>query len=627
MASHLDRSNGQSDEHTLFAALEATVAPALLAGKRANDTVRVWVPGCETGELVYAVASVLCAQAEQHISPPAIQIFATDTRASAITFARHGRYFNTLSRFLPSNYIQRYFRQEEQQYQVTTTVRELITFAQHDVLRDPPFAHLDLIVCGKALSAFSEDEQEQLIDEFHWCLQPNGYLLPGTHESISYLSQLFAATDAVPSVFQRRDVVTLGLPVPRYSLQQEWQSIEGPLQEVNEHLLAMNQVLRRKVGEFGQATSDLSNLMSATNLAIIFLDQQLQVTRFTNQAAQLFNLIHNDRGRPLSHIRHTLDYKELVADAANTLTSLHTIEREAQSTDGHWYLVRLRAYHAVNDPVKGVVLICVDITERRLAEMELRRARDELEQRVAERTKELRTANTQLQVEIVERTRLEQERAELLRALVSSQEDERRRIARELHDQLGQSISALTVGLSMLTHSALQDGNRQQTVARLQHITAQIDRDMERLARDLRPVLLDDLGLVDALQQHVEQWTEHSGIPADFVLIERESGRLPYEIESVVYRVIQEALTNVLKHAAAHKVSVILERRHDQTRVIVEDDGQGFDLNLLEQAPNVHQRLGLLGMRERVALVGGTLQFETAPGAGTTLFVQIPTVY
>jgi signal transduction histidine kinase len=213
---------------------------------------------------------------------------------------------------------------------------------------------------------------------------------------------------------------------------------------------------------------------------------------------------------------------------------------------------------------------------------------------------------------------------ELLRKLVTTQEDERRRMARELHDQLGQSVSALGMGLRMLANPALDEVQHGQIVARLQQITVQIDQDMKRLATELRPTVLDDLGLVDAVQHQVESWAEHTGIRAEFQGIGLETVRLPHELESVAYRVIQEALTNVLKHAQARDVSVILERRGDRVRVIVEDDGCGFDLDALQQAPDVQQRLGLLGIRERVALLDGTVAIETEPGAGTTLFVELP---
>jgi two-component system CheB/CheR fusion protein len=408
------------------------------------------------------------------------------------------------------------------------------------------------------------------------------------------------------------------------ALNEELETSQEQLRAANEQLQASNQVLRRKVGELAQANNDLNNLMGAADIATIFLDRALQITRFTPQAQQLFNLISTDRGRPLAHITHTLDYQQLLSDTANVLATLQRVEREVRGADGRWYLARLHPYRTDDERIDGVVLTCVDITARRLAEEAVRDARDELELRVMQRTEELAMANRQLQAEIAERTQLEQGRQELLRKLVTMQEGERRRIARELHDQLGQSVSAFGMGLMMLANPSVDAIQHQQTVARLQEIAVQIDQDLNQLAFELRPSALDDLGLVAAVQHHVEQWAARTGIRAEIQTSGLQAARLPSELESVIYRVIQEALTNVLKHAAAQAVSVVLERRHDQVHVIVEDDGRGFDLDALLQAPEAHQRLGLLGMQERVALVGGKLTIEAELGAGTALFIRIP---
>jgi PAS domain S-box-containing protein len=410
-----------------------------------------------------------------------------------------------------------------------------------------------------------------------------------------------------------------------YSESPEWQeSEEETLRSANQHLLGMNQALRHKIKRLELASDDLNNLLRGSNLATIFLDRNLRIDRFTPQAQQLFNLQPADRGRPFAHITDRLEYNALAQDAEEVCEGLQQIEREIQIGAGEWYLVRLRPYRTADDRIEGVVLTLIDISARVMAETETRRARDELELRVRERTEELSTANAQLQAEIAERARLESERTELLRRLVTLQEDERRRLARELHDQLGQSVTALSLGLGILANPTIDSAERQQTLERLQQITAQIDQEMSRMALNLRPTALDDLGLIPALQHHLVRWTEQSGIRSDFQSIELENTRLPSELESVIYRVIQEALTNVLKHSGARHVSVLLEQRRDRVRVIVEDDGRGFDIDALQQRSNGQRRLGLVGMRERIALADGMLDIETALGAGTTVFVQLP---
>lgn len=219
------------------------------------------------------------------------------------------------------------------------------------------------------------------------------------------------------------------------------------------------------------------------------------------------------------------------------------------------------------------------------------------------------------------RKRAETERLELLRRLAHAQEEVQRRIARELHDQVGQTVTGLSLGLKGLERTLAEAGEREQ-VRWLQNLAGEIGRDIHRAAADLRPTALDDLGLAKALRAHCAAWSERYGIEADVQVIGREDERLPMEVETVLYRIVQEALTNVLKHAEARNVSVVLERKHGLTRLIVEDNGRGFDPDAAP-GPGGHH-LGLLGIRERLSLLGGTLTVESAPGAGTTLFVQVP---
>jgi len=156
----------------------------------------------------------------------------------------------------------------------------------------------------------------------------------------------------------------------------------------------------------------------------------------------------------------------------------------------------------------------------------------------------------------------------------------------------------------------------------LQTIAKQLDEDADSLIWELRPIALDDLGLVAALSKYVENWSKHFGVCADVHAIGIEKGRLTMEMETVLYRIAQEALNNVAKHAAAGKVDILLECHPDQISLIVEDNGVGFDDEQIYGAAD--QRMGLIGMRERAALVGGTFAVESTPGNGSTVVVRIP---
>lgn len=206
---------------------------------------------------------------------------------------------------------------------------------------------------------------------------------------------------------------------------------------------------------------------------------------------------------------------------------------------------------------------------------------------------------------------------QLLHRLSRSQEDERRRIARELHDSLGQYLTALKLALGSLA-PAIADPRLRQRVEHLDAITTEVDRELDHIIAALRPVVLDELGLAGALPGIVADWSRHSGIPAEVVLVHVEQERFDDETESTLYRATQEGLTNVVKHARARRVDVTLTRIQDTLCLTVEDDGVGFDV------ADIHRGWGLRGMAERARSVGGMLDVESTPGAGTTVIVRLP---
>jgi signal transduction histidine kinase len=224
--------------------------------------------------------------------------------------------------------------------------------------------------------------------------------------------------------------------------------------------------------------------------------------------------------------------------------------------------------------------------------------------------------------DISQRKQVEAERVELLRRLVKAQEDEQRRIARELHDQMGQSLAALLLGLKALKNSVREESTTK-SIQRLQEITNRIAEEMHSLIHELRPTALDDLGLQTALSNYLEEWAERSNVTIDFHSNGLLEQRLASQLESTIYRIVQEAVNNVIKHANAQNVSIILEKRENRVLVIIEDDGIGFDADALLKTPARNRRFGLLGMQERVALVGGSLSIESTPGIGTTVLVHI----
>ena len=211
-------------------------------------------------------------------------------------------------------------------------------------------------------------------------------------------------------------------------------------------------------------------------------------------------------------------------------------------------------------------------------------------------------------------------RTELLARLVFAQEDERRRIAREMHDQFGEQLTALEHAIQP-AHGAVQVLAHRAAAGRCARTVAQtLDRDVEHLVWELRPTALDDLGLRAALTNYVQDWSKRVGIPAELHASGLLDDRLPSETETTLYRIAQEALTNVAKHSRAGHVEVILERRADHVLLVVEDDGVGFEPG---GAAERRRASGCSGMQERAALVGATLEIESAAGHGTTILVRM----
>jgi signal transduction histidine kinase len=224
---------------------------------------------------------------------------------------------------------------------------------------------------------------------------------------------------------------------------------------------------------------------------------------------------------------------------------------------------------------------------------------------------------------IFERQRLEGDRQDLLRQLMAAQEAERCRISRELHDTIAQHMAGLMLGLSALRVAAPPASTTVEAIEQLQAQAELVSRQAHDLALELRPSALDDVGLSAALSTSVTDWSATSGVHADFHATGWDDARrLPLELENAVYRIVLEALANVQRHANAHHVSVILERRHDHLLAIVEDDGRGFPAGAVGAGAS-GPRLGLIGMKERAALVGGALSIESGD-SGTTVFVRVP---
>jgi PAS domain S-box-containing protein len=278
------------------------------------------------------------------------------------------------------------------------------------------------------------------------------------------------------------------------------------------------------------------------------------------------------------------------ADAAHQSVTrgqpTYEAEFRLRHKDGHYVHVLSRGFPARRDPDGPVIRIVgthFDLTERRKREAE-------------------------------------QARTELLAHLVFVQEDERRRIARDMHDQFGEQLTALSLRIALLKDACGPNAGLAEHADALESIAQQLDQDVDQLVWQLRPTALDDLGLRAALTNYIQEWSQRVNIAAELHTTGLMDRRLAPEVETALYRIAQEALNNAAKHSQASRVEVILERRADCVLLILEDDGVGFEQDA--RAPG--QGFGLVGMQERAALVGASLEIESTRGKGTTILVRMP---
>ena len=212
----------------------------------------------------------------------------------------------------------------------------------------------------------------------------------------------------------------------------------------------------------------------------------------------------------------------------------------------------------------------------------------------------------------------EEARVHLLRRLIIAQEGERRRIARDLHDHLGQQLTSLRLKLESIGHATAGLPAAQSALIQADQLLVDIDKDIDFLSWELRPAALDDLGLRAVLETYVREWSHHSGVAARFHAEGIGDEGLAPEIEATLYRIAQEALNNVAKHARARSVGVVLEQRERTISLVVEDDGVGFE------PATASTMIGVLGMRERAAIVGGSVDIEPTATGGTTVLARVP---
>ncbi|RYY58975.1 MAG: PAS domain S-box protein, partial [Chitinophagaceae bacterium] len=560
-----------------FLFLEKEIIPAIIRGKTSAETVRVWVAGCATGEEAYSIAMLLSEQLAGNTDAPQVQIFATDIDNDAIAMARDGVYtINDAADVSPERLLQ-FFTREGDDYRICRELREMILFANHNLIKDPPFSHLDLATCRNLLIYLNHTAQKRVMDTLHFALTPGRYLFIGSSESIDGSSDLYLPVAKEFHIYQSRAVVSRPFPVPdkfpshypaevsienihapkksastrltynelhqrlleqyappsivvnqdfdivhvsekagkymqilggepsnnilklirpelrlelrsalyqatrqqknlevrnlklkdttelvdihvrpvfksdeiaqgfilvviddskgktgedvipgvtgpnpiaehledelerskvqlrssveQYEVQteelkasneelqamneelrsaaEELETSKEELQSINEELLTVNQELKVKIEELFQSNNNFHNLINSTDIGTIFLDRAFRVNLFTPTVRQIFNLINNDIGRPLSDISSKLKDQNVISDAALVMERLMTVEREVVTFDGEYFMMRLLPYRTAEDHINGVVITFVNISKLKESEQKVRHSAEQ----------------------------------------------------------------------------------------------------------------------------------------------------------------------------------------------------------------------------------------------------------
>ncbi len=565
-----------------FESLRTHVIGPLIEDAPSNDPLRVWVPGCATGEEAYSVAMLLYEQMHQSNRLHEVQVFGTDLDEDAIERARYARYPKSIAGDLSKERLNQFFSEEDSHYRIKTHIREMLVFAAHNLVKEPPFSKLDLVCCRNVLIYMDSTLQQKVLPLFHYALNPGGYLFLGESESIGSFADLFEPMDTRHKVFRRkggradyeagtvefqdrasrppkapatseggdpghrdisgrieklilreysapcvlidqdhnilyfngdtsaylaqpggqptlnllhmarpeiqsklagaikraarehRKVVEEKLPIgmdeshsgtdivvrplrefegeSRLSLvvfrphereegkidadratseipteeqnariealEQELQSTREylqttveeletsneelksaneelqstneelqstneeldtsreELQSTNEELRSVNAEYQAKIDELSKANDDMNNLLGCTEVATLFLDDQMKIRRFTPQARKLFRLIDSDVDRSLGDITAAIQYDDFVQDAHQVIETLERVEREIRVGNDTWYIMRILPYRTCENVIDGVVATFVDITSQKQASLAYEQARD-----------------------------------------------------------------------------------------------------------------------------------------------------------------------------------------------------------------------------------------------------------
>ncbi|HUR97921.1 MAG TPA: PAS domain S-box protein [Pyrinomonadaceae bacterium] len=334
----------------------------------------------------------------------------------------------------------------------------------------------------------------------------------------------------------------------------------------------------------------LASIVESSQDSIVSIDFDMVITTWNHAAEVIYGYTAAEAvGKPLTMLTLPRDLVELMTNVELIRQGegrhVTVFETERRHKDGSPLILEVVLSPVKNDEgeIVGVSTIARDLTRLK-----------EAENAVRER--------------------------DILHRLLASQEQERRRIARDLHDEMGQLVTSLRFKLKA-AKSSCKDEPTCDAIDEIELIAQEIDNSVDFIAWELRPPSLEGVTLADAIQNYVRQWMRYTRVNVQFLPRGLNEVRVAPEVETALYRIVQESLNNTRKHAMAQNVQLLMEKRDGAISLIIEDDGEGFDA---EDEVLQNEGMGLTGMKERAAIIGGTMKIESTPGEGTSVYVRVP---
>ena len=410
----------------------------------------------------------------------------------------------------------------------------------------------------------------------------------------------------------RREAEKLTRQRPREAKKLTLKELQSVVHELQVHQIELemqNEELRRAQSELETARDRYADLYDFAPVGFLTIDETHRIREANLTAAALLGagrarLLH----RPLTRyiFKESQDGYHLYSKSLFATLEPQECELRLVKEGGEIFYAQLTGTAAAGaDGAKIARISLSDVSERKKAAEEMRRLNETLEQRVIERTAELKKSHAQLKA--------------LSRQLLEAQEQERRAIGIELHDEIGQTLTALRILIQVAQRPPLEAHIKQ--LEQSQRILGELIDRVSALSLDLRPPMLDDMGVLPALFWFIERYESRTGIAVDFQHGGLEGRRFVSTVETTVYRLVQEGLTNVARHAGVQKAGVRVESSQDGIDISITDMGAGFDVPFVMDKKDAG---GLSGMRERARLLDGEIEIASAPGRGTRIGIRIP---